>query len=71
MARYHAAKQAASDAKARGNKESQAAAGRLIRELKSELASLGLFSFLKRDLVADVVLIVFYLFKALRGIPWW
>lgn len=42
VARYQAAKQAASDAKARGNKESQAAAGRLIRELKSELGSLGL-----------------------------
>lgn len=42
VARYQAAKQAAIDAKAKGNKESQAAAGRLIRELKSELTSLGL-----------------------------
>lgn len=48
VARYQAAKQAASDAKARGNKDSQAAAGRLIRELKSELTSLGLLPLLKR-----------------------
>ena len=56
VARYQAAKQAAADAKSRGNKESQAAAGRLIRELKSELTSLGLLLHLKRDPVAEVVL---------------
>uniref|UniRef100_A0A7I4CTE9 RNA helicase n=1 Tax=Physcomitrium patens TaxID=3218 RepID=A0A7I4CTE9_PHYPA len=42
ITRYQAAKHTASDAKAKGNKEGQAAAGRLIRELKSELAFLGL-----------------------------
>lgn len=55
VARYQAAKQAAIDAKEKGNKESQAAAGRLIRELKSELTSLGSLS-LSKSLVAHCVL---------------
>lgn len=59
VASYHAAKQAASDAKARGNKESQAAAGRLIRELKSELAALGLLIFFNGGPVAEFVLSCF------------
>ncbi|KAL2644845.1 hypothetical protein R1flu_012432 [Riccia fluitans] len=36
------AKQAASEAKERGDKEKQASAGRLIRELKQEMSALGL-----------------------------
>ncbi|CAM6062960.1 unnamed protein product [Sphagnum tenellum] len=39
---FHAAKKAAADAKEKGDKQKQASAGRLIRELKEELASLGL-----------------------------
>ncbi|CAM6038869.1 unnamed protein product [Sphagnum compactum] len=39
---FHTAKKAAADAKEKGDKQKQASAGRLIRELKEELASLGL-----------------------------
>ncbi len=42
---FHAAKKAAADAKEKGDKQKQASAGRLIRELKEELASLGLHFF--------------------------
>lgn len=70
VARYQAAKQAASDAKARGNKESQAAAGRLIRELKSELGSLGLLSLLKGNAVAEGVLHCFYYYHNTGSHAW-
>ncbi len=42
---FHAAKKAAADAKEKGDKQKQASAGRLIRELKEELAFLGLHFF--------------------------
>jgi hypothetical protein len=42
---FHAAKKAAADAKEKGDKQKQASAGCLIRELKEELASLGLHFF--------------------------
>lgn len=57
ITRYQAAKHTASDAKAKGNKEGQAAAGRLIRELKSELAFLGLLLLFKFFLFAQFLLV--------------
>lgn len=46
VSEYQAAKQAAAKAKEKGDKQKQAAAGRLIRELKDELTALGLSLFL-------------------------
>lgn len=45
VSEYQAAKQAAAKAKEKGDKQKQAAAGRLIRELKDELTALGLSLF--------------------------